>query len=244
MKRFGFTLAEVLITLGVIGVVAAITMPTIISHYKKRVVETSLQKTYSMISQAMKLSESEHGDSDNWDFAILGSTHPGPGNEILNTIDNEYFSKYLKNCNTVNSAVLIYGSGVMRYRNQYYQCPGVDIVSLPLANGDGSNHTYMLPTFRFEVYTNGNERKMYSKGTHSALGKNRFIFTYQSNQLHAGGVGVGGVLHARLEKDKGTGRCEQPIGTDTGGYSTRGEACATMIQRNGWKIPDDYPVKF
>lgn len=36
MKRYGFTLAEVLITLGIIGVVAALTIPTLIQNYKDR----------------------------------------------------------------------------------------------------------------------------------------------------------------------------------------------------------------
>ena len=35
-KRAAFTLAEVLITLGIIGVVAAITMPSVIGHYKRQ----------------------------------------------------------------------------------------------------------------------------------------------------------------------------------------------------------------
>ena len=36
MKR-GFTLAEVLITLGIIGVVAALTIPTLINNYQKKI---------------------------------------------------------------------------------------------------------------------------------------------------------------------------------------------------------------
>lgn len=38
--KAGFTLAEVLITLGIIGIVAAITIPTLIHAYKVKVVET------------------------------------------------------------------------------------------------------------------------------------------------------------------------------------------------------------
>lgn len=53
-KFFGFTLAEVLITLGIIGVVAAITIPTLISSYKKNVYITQLKKTYSQLTQALK----------------------------------------------------------------------------------------------------------------------------------------------------------------------------------------------
>lgn len=243
-----FTLAEVLITLGIIGVVAAITMPTLISNHKKRVVETKLQKAYSMIAQAMKFSENEHGDSDMWDFTILDGAPPRANHEILNTIDNEYFSKYLKNCNTENSNAIIYGSGIFTRRNQYYQCSGVDIISYPLANGQGFGNAYNVPTFLFTIYLNGNDRKIYNKESseiHNMLGKNKFLFTYQSNQLYTGGFSIYQDLHGRLEEDKiRFGKCEQPIGTETGGYSRRGEACATMIQRNGWKIPDNYPVSF
>lgn len=46
-----FTLAEVLITLGIIGVVAALTIPVLTQNYKKRVVETRLQKFYSTINK-------------------------------------------------------------------------------------------------------------------------------------------------------------------------------------------------
>lgn len=52
MYKRGFTLAEVLITLGIIGVVAALTIPSFLSNYQKRVLTTQLQKAYSEISQA------------------------------------------------------------------------------------------------------------------------------------------------------------------------------------------------
>lgn len=54
MKK-GFTLAEVLITLAIIGVVAAMTIPTLIANYQKKTYVTQLQKTYSMIANAAKM---------------------------------------------------------------------------------------------------------------------------------------------------------------------------------------------
>ena len=54
LKRAAFTLAEVLITLGIIGVVAALTLPTVISNYKKQVTVPKLQKAYSTINNAFK----------------------------------------------------------------------------------------------------------------------------------------------------------------------------------------------
>lgn len=45
-KKFknAFTLAEVLITLGIIGVVAAMTLPTLIANYQKQVYANGLKK--------------------------------------------------------------------------------------------------------------------------------------------------------------------------------------------------------
>lgn len=52
-RRIGFTLAEVLITLGVIGVVAAFTVPTLINNYKEKVTVTKVKKFYLTMSQAV-----------------------------------------------------------------------------------------------------------------------------------------------------------------------------------------------
>lgn len=46
MKK-GFTLAEVLITLGIIGVVAAMTLPTLVQKYQDKADHSHLQKVYS-----------------------------------------------------------------------------------------------------------------------------------------------------------------------------------------------------
>src|SRR5574344_352750 len=54
-KRFGFTLAEVLITLGIIGVVAAMTMPTLMNATNGAQFKTAYKKALSEISQAVVL---------------------------------------------------------------------------------------------------------------------------------------------------------------------------------------------
>ena len=58
-KNFAFTLAEVLITLAIIGVVAAMTLPTLVNKYQDRVNETRYKKALSMLSQAVQLSMAE-----------------------------------------------------------------------------------------------------------------------------------------------------------------------------------------
>ena len=55
-KRAAFTLAEVLITLAIIGIVAAMTIPTLIHSYNKKVVETKLVRFNSVMNQALGLS--------------------------------------------------------------------------------------------------------------------------------------------------------------------------------------------
>ena len=49
----GFTLAEVLITLGVIGVVAALTLPSLVAKYQKKTYVTGLKRAYSLLLQDM-----------------------------------------------------------------------------------------------------------------------------------------------------------------------------------------------
>lgn len=54
IKSFGFTLAEVLITLGIIGVVAAMTLPAVINNTKNKELETAFKKSYSQLGQAIQ----------------------------------------------------------------------------------------------------------------------------------------------------------------------------------------------
>ena len=67
-KREGFTLAEILITLGIIGVVAAITLPIVIKNYQAVVLKTSLEKNYSVISNALKMMNNDMGGFKVSDF--------------------------------------------------------------------------------------------------------------------------------------------------------------------------------
>lgn len=58
-KRQAFTLAEVLITLGIIGVVAAITMPSLIGNYQKVVLKNQFKKSYAVMANAIKKAEAD-----------------------------------------------------------------------------------------------------------------------------------------------------------------------------------------
>ena len=53
LKSAAFTLAEVLVTLGIIGVVSAMTVPTLMQNYQRQSYVTQLHKTYNEVSQAL-----------------------------------------------------------------------------------------------------------------------------------------------------------------------------------------------
>lgn len=55
MKKSSFTLAETLITLIVIGVTAALTVPTMLAKYQHKVLETQFKKNYSLLQNAVRL---------------------------------------------------------------------------------------------------------------------------------------------------------------------------------------------
>ena len=60
-RRVGFTLAEVLITLGIIGIVSAMTIPTLVKNYQQMLLVTRFKKEYSTLSQAYKLALLDFG---------------------------------------------------------------------------------------------------------------------------------------------------------------------------------------
>lgn len=81
MKK-GFTLAEVLVTLAIIGIVAALTIPTVVHKYQQKAYYTQFMKAYNMLSTAFYLGLGENGNP---------STSLS-GDEFF----QNYFVKYLK----------------------------------------------------------------------------------------------------------------------------------------------------
>ena len=77
-----FTLAEVLITLGIIGVVAAMTIPTLMATYQKKQTVTRLKRAYSIVQQSIRLSEDENGEVESWNTMLTG---------------DQFFTTYLAN---------------------------------------------------------------------------------------------------------------------------------------------------
>lgn len=62
IRSNGFTLAEILITLGIIGVVSAMTIPNLISTVSKREIESRLKEDYSILAQVNRRMIADEAD--------------------------------------------------------------------------------------------------------------------------------------------------------------------------------------
>ena len=62
LPKAAFTLAEVLITLGIIGVVAALTLPSVVANYKEKQLTTAWKKAYSDVANAALLMSQNNED--------------------------------------------------------------------------------------------------------------------------------------------------------------------------------------
>lgn len=93
-QYMAFTLAEVLITLGIIGVVASLTIPTLIQKQQEIATATALKKAYSTLSQAYNLTVQDNGTPDNWNLVALNDVDGAV--EMINKVAP--YLKSIKNC--------------------------------------------------------------------------------------------------------------------------------------------------
>ena len=101
-RRAAFTLAEVLITLGIIGVVAALTLPTLIQNHQKQVYVTQLKKAYSNINNALNKMAADEGVVD-WNQTYCSSSFWVENDlEATKANYNECFDKVAKQMKVIN----------------------------------------------------------------------------------------------------------------------------------------------
>ena len=104
--NFAFTLAEVLITLGIIGIVAAMTLPLLTAKYQKVVAANQLKRLYSMLSNAQLRAQKDYGDVSNWDYPIVDENL----NRVISNDDflKKYYLPYLKTSKVNEKVVNLY----------------------------------------------------------------------------------------------------------------------------------------
>ncbi|MCI1273389.1 MAG: type II secretion system GspH family protein [Clostridiaceae bacterium] len=235
MKK-AFTLAEVLITLGIIGVVAALTLPTLITNYKKRQTVVQLKKAYTELAQAVKLSEVENGDLKSWDCWNTRIQ----GTEFF----DKYLSQYIKLSETpmsdVNQHITYYEiSGHPERALAQFWYSNSKMYVLPsgtqiFAYGGGTSGSTLR--YGFFVDLNGLKRP-------NTFGKDLFYLCVDKNK---------GVVFMQLndnDNDYSHVTREELLNGDSigGNYNYqcnrqgRGMWCGALIQMDGWEIKDDYP---
>ena len=94
--KVAFTLAEVLITLGIIGVVAAMTLPSLIQNYQKKALATQTQKFYSTMSQAVKQYMADYGVDDLRNTPLASNNYEDVGSQEAIASIRDFATKYLK----------------------------------------------------------------------------------------------------------------------------------------------------
>lgn len=244
----GFTLAEVLITLGVIGVVAAVTLPNVVKNYQKRVTVERLKVVFSQLSQAVKLAEAENGGIIDWDFRQSNYDS-----------FNKYLKKHIKIIKETSHNHL-YNEGIRYKELSGNEVPGANslwFVRSPIgvyttANGtdlclfktssSGSFANYKW----FEIYVDING----IKNKPNMFGKDAFIIDItQSINQPVYFLGTYSDSEFTFENEPNSDR-EVLLGKKnpkSGGLdyqcnkNKRGAWCGRLIQVDGWKISDDYP---
>jgi prepilin-type N-terminal cleavage/methylation domain-containing protein len=102
VKKSAFTLAEVLITLGIIGIVAAITIPILVNNSQKNQYVTGVQKVYAVLNQAFAKYASDNGCVGN--LACTGLFSATVPNNVA--MWDDFVTNYLKvgkNCSTTTN---------------------------------------------------------------------------------------------------------------------------------------------
>ncbi len=217
ISRFrAFTLAEVLITLAIIGVVSVLTLPSIITKCEKIVTVNKVKSGYAIFSGAVRMSVNDNGEISGWDFSLS---------------DDEFLEKYL----------LPYLTGVSKSKlsqmttlaNSYY---------LFWANPSTST-CYILPNgiqFRIGGTAYGYKLLVIDiNGTRkpNLVGRDGFMFKFEPDKNRFAPIGQG-LTRQKLVTD-GFSACAKNISWWNVHYA--GEYCAALMMHDGWKIRDDYP---
>ncbi len=107
-KKAAFTLAEVLVTLAVIGIVAAMTIPTLVSNYQEKETVTKVKKFYSTISQAYQLATIDYGKASEWGIEGRDKGSQDDEEETYNAVNailvRDKLLKYVKTSKVCDNA--------------------------------------------------------------------------------------------------------------------------------------------
>lgn len=229
MKKCGFTLAEVLITLGIIGVVAALTLPTLINQYKKTEVSSRLKKFYSMMEQAIRMSELDNGDVTTWtrNRYVFGSN--GIDYETTGQYSKEFFIKYLGPYFKYNK--IVEGTNILD-----------DDGNL---TGNGTNtEVYLADGSKFAIHNGGCmdiNFDINGEGKPNDAGKDIFVFAFCTDENERiARCGSAKKVFCPLSQNLNVDNSREKLLQDC---KNAAGFCAALLFRDNWEFKDDYPYK-
>lgn len=231
----GFTLAEVLITLGIIGVVASMTLPSLIQNYKEKEYTAKLKKFNSLINQAMMMATTQEGPIEDWGLTRFSSSEGMTDEEIeqANASRNlfaEKVKKYLKiiqycpygdSCQSQVESRLRYsldGTQFSYFKPYLILADGTDIAGITILSPKcdlNLGHSIPLQNVCGEMFVDLNGKK-----GPNATGKDVFIFYYTKY----GVIPVGTAEETNATFDK---LCNLKVKNRTNGYG-----CAAWVLYN------------
>ena len=226
MKK-AFTLAEVLITLGIIGIVAAMTLPTLIQKNNNKVVETRLKKFYSIVNQAIRMAEVDYGNKKYWYEDLTGAETDKDGKPVPGTSSQEkWFNKYLAPYMKISHTKLLDDGGLMIY--------------FP----DGSAFRIWGTASRDWFFYPGKPEKCIDLAKHNVktIGVCEFVFSFDPSRNDS-------MWKFHYNKGVEPNKYNWDGNIDTlykgNNYScaSNGYICTALIQANSWTIPKKYPYK-
>ncbi len=233
--KSAFTLAEVLITLGIIGVVAAMTMPSLIANYQKKQTVTQLKRTYSILSQALVAAQQEYGDMSGWEYSGM-NLEADETNDALNNFVQKYLEPHIK--------IIEYCYGDSSNKSCFYKYYSRGGVGLSSGSPTSNVASFIMNdgvVVRLEFNNDGSGKfggaifvkvDLNGKKQPNMLGKDRFDMVIEPNTSKIEMFGIGQTRENLLNSDRGC---------NTNSSAHAGEYCGGLIQYDSWEIKKDYP---
>ena len=225
MKKFkGFTLAEVLVTLGIIGVVSAMTVPTLMQNYQRQSYVTQLHKTYNEVSQALlryqtdrnalNLTEAGLSSQTAWDAMVAQYF------KTVQKCDNSLTPCFPATTSYKKMSGVALNSNVYNIETSYVLASGASVRFYYAVNG---NRICFLM-----VDVNGFKKP-------NILGRDLFSFVITPSTGVTVNFGVNKISREEALSDK-LHMCSKSKSAGNSGY-----ACTLVIMMDGWEIKSDYP---
>lgn len=229
-KLFAFTLAEVLVTLGIIGVVSAMTIPTLMQNHQRKTYVTQLHQVYNLFSQAFAQYMNDKNALSLHEAGLTSSA-------AVTNFMNSYF-KIVKSCSTFTDCFYdgtyknMNGSSLT---NGNYWPGSANAPCFALANGASvclENSKYHTTYGHITIDING-------KAGPNVAGRDLYFVTYYKD----GSIDEDGIPPECRTSGSGCGSGKtkpQDVRTAVGANcSSRADAkgCFGLILNNNWEMP-------